>query len=255
MNYTIFILEDDKLQANCLIKLIQDYGVQHNIVFRILFADSLQKAYKMLYNHIDIFLLDIALNKDKYNQDGFVFAQMLQSQPGNQIKPILFISAHKLHMPIAINQLHCFSFLIKPYEREEFFSQLDDLFIRIHGFLTNKPSTNKIMLNTSPIHESSINKQLLIKKIDGTYVPLSLHHLIYITSHGRYLTYVTTKEQFQSRQYTMKKIEQLLGSPFVRCHKSYIVNQTYIKNYDFLLHYAHLKNSKDLIPLSRKFHL
>ena len=255
MNYTIFILEDDKLQANCLIKLIQDYGVQHNIVFHIFFADSLQKAYKMIYKHIDIFLLDIALSKDEYNQDGFVFANMLQSQPGNQIKPILFITAHEIHMPIAINQFHCFSFLTKPYECEDFFSQLDDLFMRIKYSLTDNSCATKSFINTSLINESSTNRQLLIKKLDGTYVPLFLNHLIYITSHGRYLTYVTTKERFQSRQYTMKKIEQLLESPFVRCHKSYIINQTYIKNYDFLLHYAHLVNSKDLIPLSRKFHL
>lgn len=251
MNYTIFILEDNELQANFIKKLVQTYGIQHNISFHTISAHSLQKAYELLpYYQIDIFLLDIALGKDAKNQDGIAFAQALQLQPTTQNKPILFITAYEIHMPYAINHLHCFSFLIKPYEQEDFFIQLDDLFIRMNRLLAKQPP-----ICESPANNSQTGNSIMIKTLDGTYVPLFPNQLIYITSHGRYLTYVTTQEQFQSRQYTMQKLEKLLGNPFIRCHKSYIVNQTYIKNYDFLLHYAHLTTSKDLIPLSRKFRL
>ena len=231
MNYTIFILEDNYVHCTYLTKLVEEYGTQHNMHFHILTADTLQKACALLPHYqIDIFLLDISLKNDENNKDGITFAHTIQSQFAYKNKPILFITACKIHMSYAINQLHCFSFLTKPYFKEDLFSQFDDLF-------------------------AQTNKSLMIKCLDGTYFPLLPSQLIYVYSRGRYLTYVTTQCSFESRQYTMKKLFQLLGNPFVRCHKSYIVNQTYIENYDFLLHYAHLTNSKDLIPLSRNFHI
>ncbi len=231
MNYTLFILEDNYVHYIYLSKLIEEYGTKHNIHFHILNANTLQKACALLpLYQIDIFLLDISLKKDDSNQDGITFAHTIQSQFANKNKPILFITAYKMYMSYAINQLHCFSFLTKPYYKEELFSQFDDLF-------------------------AQMNKSLMIKCLDGTYFPLFPSQLIYVYSRGRYLTYVTTHHSFQSRQYTMQGLFKLLGSPFVRCHKSYIVNQTYIENYDFLSHYAHLTNSKALIPLSRNFHI
>lgn len=227
MKRHILLLEDDIIQAKSLEKMILTYSID----IQVSHAASLAQAKSLLESNIsfDAFFLDISLDIQHTNQAGMQFAEHIQSKPRYQRIPILFITAFPEHVYSAINQLHCFAYLLKPYTQLEVHKQLSALF-------ENKPN-------------------ILLKTSENIYIRLPLDSLQYIQSHGRYLTFVTTSSLYRSRQYTLKELLQLLPSEFVRCHKSYIINQTFVNNFDFVNHFAHMVVNDEVIPLSRTFRL
>lgn len=227
MKRHILLLEDDIIQAESLKKMVLNYSID----IELSHVTSLTQAKKLLENNtiFDAFFLDISLDIEHINQAGLQFAEQIQSMPRYQRIPILFITAFPEHVYSAINQLHCFAYLLKPYTQLEVHKQLNTLFENRHN--------------------------ILLKTSENIYIRLPLDSLQYIQSHGRYLTFVTTSSSYRSRQYTLKKLLQLLPSEFVRCHKSYIINQTFVNNFDFVNHFAHMIVNDEIIPLSRTFRL
>ena len=67
------------------------------------------------------------------------------------------------------------------------------------------------------------------------------------------MIYETTDCSHTSRQYTMKQLEEQLPENFIRCHKSYIINTDYIKNFDTVNHYIQMYHTSKLIPVARTF--
>lgn len=226
MNKKILILEDDRNQAKSLQKMIQNYSKNIDIAY----AATTVQARDILNSStlFDAFFLDISLDEQKRNQDGLQLAEQLQAMPRYQRTPILFITAFPQYVYSALNQLHCFAYLIKPYSEKAIHQQLAALF------------ENK--------------RTLLLKTSENIHIRLSLDNLQYIQAHGRYMTFVTTSSKYLSRQYTLKELTRLLPGEFLHCHKSYIINQSFVKNFDFVNNFAHMLINGEVIPLSRNFH-
>lgn len=241
IKYTIFLLEDNLEQIQQLRLLIAQYNTECKHSLCLIAAATLAEGKALLANTeepIDAFFLDIALDQNEgaedensQNTDGILFARHLASRPEYQDTPICFLSVHHFYLPSLLNHLHCFCFLQKPFTAQELFRQLDDLL--------------------------DIKKQpLLLKTLDGIYTAVVTNQLIYIQSHGRNLMYVTIHGTFCSRQYSMKELSKILPGNFFRCHKSYIINQNFVANYDFRNHYAGIICSHTkTIPLSHSITL
>lgn len=226
MKKKILLLEDDKNQAKNLEKIIHNYSQK----IEIMYAATAAQAMDFLSGNVlfDAFFLDISLDSQKRNRDGLQLAEQLQAMPRYQRTPILFITAFPQYIYSALNHLHCFAYLLKPYSEKEVQQQLASLF------------------------ESK--RTLLLKTSENIHIRLSLDTLQYIQAHGRYMTFVTTSSKYHSRQYTLKELTQLLPGEFLHCHKSYIINQTFVDNFDFVNHFAHMLVNGEVIPLSRNFH-
>lgn len=225
MSKHILILEDDMIQAEHLAKMIQDFS--NNITATIVsnIADAKKKILESTI--FDAFFLDIAIGDISTNQDGLQLAHFVQSTSRYANTPIVFLTAYPEHIYSAINNLHCFAYLIKPYHEKEVRQQLRSLFV----------STQTISIKTT----------------EGIYVRFPMDSLLYVESYGRYLTYVTTSASYRSRQYTLKHLEPMLSSNFIRCHKSFIINELCVESYDYANHLAYLKENTEPIPLRRSF--
>lgn len=226
MNKKILVLENDRTQAKSLQKMIQNYSKNIEIAY----AATIAQARDFLNSNtlFDAFFLNISLDEQKSNQGGLQLAEQLQAMPRYQKTPVLFITAFPQYVYSALNQLHCFAYLIKPYSEKEIHQQLTALFE---------------------------NKQtLLLKTSENIHIRLSLDTLQYIQAHGRYMAFVTTSSKYLSRQYTLKELTQILPGEFLHCHKSYIINQAFVDNFDFVNHFAHMLVNDEVIPLSRNFH-
>lgn len=226
MKKRILLLEDDKNQATNLEKIIHNYSQK----IEIMYAATTAQAMDFLCGNalFDAFFLDISLDSQKGNRDGLQLAEQLQTMPRYQRTPIVFITAFPEYVYSALNHLHCFAYLLKPYSEKEVQQQLASLF------------------------ESK--RTLLLKTSENIHIRLSLDTLQYIQAHGRYMTFVTTSSKYHSRQYTLKELTQLLPGEFLHCHKSYIINQAFVDNFDFVNHFAHMLVNGEVIPLSRNFH-
>ncbi len=126
MNKKILLLEDDRNQAKSLQKMIQNYSKNIDIAY----AATTVQARDILNSStlFDAFFLDISLDEQKRNQDGLQLAEQLQAMPRYQRTPILFITAFPQYVYSALNQLHCFAYLIKPYSEKAIHQQLAALF-------------------------------------------------------------------------------------------------------------------------------
>lgn len=229
MAHTIFLLEDDIIQIKSIQELIADYSTQSGISIDLLSAANLDAAQEIIltFPQIDVFLLDISLNNLSCDNAGIRFAEFVQQFTKYRTKPLIFLTIYGDYMSYALNRLHCFSFLLKPYTPQELFRQLDDLLLSRDG-------------------------TLLLKNLDGVYMKLTPEHLVYIQSDGRYLKYHTLDDIIHSRQYSMQELEELLPKYFFRCHRSYIVNKIYIDNFDFRNRIIHLATLDVSLPISRK---
>lgn len=225
---TIFILEDDRVQRKHLQKWMEEYGIQRNISLQIVSASSVVDAKKVILAHPKIFafFLDISLKEGTEDEGGLEFSRYLHSIPAYRSTPILYVTSYADHMADALNTFHCFAFLLKPYDRETLFAQLDDL-------------------------ADSYIGRLYVRDPEGIYHTISLNQIIYVRSEGRYLHYVTADDEIRSRQFSMAELLQKLPAHFVRCHKSYIINTEKSKNYDFTNRYAELEGTAEHIPISR----
>lgn len=221
------LLEDDIVQINQLKKIIQNYSRD----FHIISVSNVSDAREALKKNIifDAFFLDISLNETTPDSAGMQFAMTLSKLPHYSNTPVLFITAFPKYIYPAINKLHCYAYIIKPYNEKQIHEQLTALF--------------------------QTSRLLVLKTTDNIHIRLKYDAIRYIESNRRYLTYYTSNGVFVSRQYTLQKLCDLLSQDFVRCHKSYIINQTYVKNFDFTNHYARMNFENLNIPLSRDFRI
>ena len=129
----------------------------------------------------------------------------------------------------AINSVHCYGFLTKPYLPNDVFQMLDSI---------SQKKTSAI---------------LKLKNSDCIYREINFSDILLIESHLHYLHYHTQNNVHRSRQYTMKQLETILPNYFVRCHKSYLVNRHFISSYDPINRRLHLANHATLIPVGRNY--
>ena len=225
---TILILEDDMLQRESLCRWMNEYAGRRSISLQILTAASIAEARAALVGHPPVFgfFLDISLKEDDKDHGGLEFSRFLQETSAYRHTPLIYVTSYGDYLKQALNTFHCFAFLLKPYTKEELFTQLDDLF------------------------DSHI-EQLYVRDPEGIYHALSLDSLLYVHSEGRYLHYFTGEYEVRSRQFSMTELLGKLPSHFVRCHKSYIMNTEKARNYDFINHYIELEGAGMHIPLSR----
>lgn len=142
--------------------------------------------------------------------------------------PIIYVTSYSNRIQEALNTVHCFGFLYKPYTPCDVTNLLDAI------FNTQKTS------------------QFIQLKIDTSiFVNIDLNQLLYIKAQGHYLLYYTTNGTLTSRQYSMKQLLLHLPSNFIRCHKSYVVNKNFILNTDKVNRYIHMQHMKEPIPIGK----
>lgn len=215
-NFSIFIFEDDKIQATALKNYINEYSQDMHPVI----AASTKEAISILSKepYFRAYFLDISTNPDAENTDGLKIAEYIRHKTKNNA-PIIFTTAFPKHIYHAVNDI--------PYTKEQLFRQLDNI------------------LGTE--------RDFTIKTIDNIRIKLNFDDVFYFESHGRYIIAHTLHGEFMTRQYRLKQILELFPAYFEQCHKSYIVNTRYIELIDPYAHLISLKKTKDKVPCNRNY--
>ena len=231
----ILILENDRVQADVLKKSMASYSRD----IYVCTAHSVDEAVCALKAHgyFDAFFLDISMNTDTPDTDGLKFAEELQSTQGDTA-PIVFVTSYPEHTYQAINKLHCFAFLLKPYSQKDVYRQLDDI------------------CAYKKKDAADTGDNIMIRTLDGIHVKISHDDLCYIESHGRYLYYHTlARGVFCSRQYRLKELPDILPEYYVRCYRSIIVNKHRVLYVDRTKHVVRIEGAEDNIPYSDTYNI
>ena len=222
----ILLVEDNYIQLVALKKSISEILPDCEIDT----AQTYDEAVKFIDHCSDynVFFLDIALSEDKNAPNGMVLGLYIRKQRSYISTPIIFTTSYGNMINDAINHIHCYSFLTKPYNNFDIEKALNDIL-------------------DSPAEP----KYIKIKNPEGVTFKVNPAEVYCIVAENHSIYFETELFRYQTRLYSLDSIISELPDYFVRCHRKYIVNVNYINNYDKTTLFIGVNNST--IPVGRKF--
>nr|WP_202403720.1 MULTISPECIES: LytTR family DNA-binding domain-containing protein [unclassified Pantoea] len=208
---------------------------QHSqITIEACFDDGLE-VLKYLQNHrVDVIFLDINIP----SLDGMLLAQNINQFAHKPL--IVFITAWKEHAVDAF-ELDAFDYILKPYHESRIITMLNKLEASAQQHLA-QPSTQQSAPQT-------VN---LVK--DERIIVTDINDIYYVEAHEK-LTFVYTRREAYVMSMAISEFCSRLPEPlFFRCHRSYCVNLSKIREIEPWFNNTYLVKLRDLdaqVPVSR----
>ncbi|MBS0880389.1 response regulator transcription factor [Pantoea sp. JGM49] len=225
------IVEDEFLAQQELSWMIQQHS---QITIEACFDDGLE-VLKYLQNHrVDVIFLDINIP----SLDGMLLAQNINQFAHKPL--IVFITAWKEHAVDAF-ELDAFDYILKPYHESRIITMLNKLEASAQQHLA-QPSTQQSAPQT-------VN---LVK--DERIIVTDINDIYYVEAHEK-LTFVYTRREAYVMSMAISEFCSRLPEPlFFRCHRSYCVNLSKIREIEPWFNNTYLVKLRDLdaqVPVSR----
>ena len=227
----ILIVEDDLIQQNMLKTTIQSQYPSWQICTATTYEDAMEQLHNSLEtrNYFSLFLLDIQLSQTEGDRGGFIFANEIRKQEPYFMTPLLFLTAISDENYFALSHYHCYNYIAKPYSQDAILFQLQQ------------------MLLTGYLKEISLQ----IMDVDRIYHNVPVSSIQSIQSDRHVLTFYLKNGTLKTREYSLNSIEKKLGTPFLRCHKTIVVNTDCITSFDKKTQSLIVANRH--IPIGRKY--
>ncbi|SEF95001.1 two component transcriptional regulator, LytTR family [Eubacterium ruminantium] len=205
----IAVCDDDILSHRDVFSFCDAYFSDKNVTYNLYSYYSGEDILSEREKRIDLLFLDIEMD----GVDGIEVMKQIEEIPS--FHRIIFISSHTEMMKCAFGY-KTIGFLGKPIDQKEIFKKLDGLYKKI--------------VDDSVVRFSETGKELLYRRSD----------IIYIEADSNYIN-IYSEEGVKTIACTLKTCEEMInGLPFLRIHKSYIVNLDYVK--DIRTDSVYLKN-------------
>ncbi len=226
---SVLIVDDEPLAHEIVI----DYLAEVNFVSTIHQGYSAAQAIDLLHdNEIDIMFLDINMPRIS----GIELLQSLETTP-----QVIITSAHR-QFALESFELSVCDYLLKPFRQERFLKALNKAVYQIQLRLNNADNVRS---------DSPIARTLFIK-VDKKLIHIAIEDIESLEAYGNYVK-VWTGETSVLTPRTLSSFETELdnnNSPFIRSHKSYLINPAHIKSIE---NNTVLLNSGRLHPIGKTF--
>jgi len=230
---SIFILEDDVMQAQSMRALIEELCMARQIPYDFIEVTSRSDEILAKIAHctyIPIYFLDIEIKNEE--RKGLEVAQAIRKVDPHGI--IVFVTTHSELAPISYQYMvSALAFIDKnaPFEvRKEM----------LEACLTHYVERNGMQLE----------EDFLLIENAYTTVKVPFQSVEYVMTDEPHRLQLVTEDQLIQFYGTLKEIEQL-EPRLVRCHKSYLVNKEKLQALDVKQQQLVLKSGK-AIPVSRR---
>lgn len=228
----ILLVEDNPDAVKRIIRYINKIFAELDVVSFPEAGDALQYAKA---NDISLFILDIQLEDYK----GTNLAKQLRELPEYKYTPIIFETALAGEELSAYRDVKCYSFLVKPFDEEEFATAFRDA-LGLSKQMNQQAKTIQIE-----------QKQFILEYAaqDIAYIEAFRKKLVIHT-----ISRLSGIKEDTISGYTLSGLLALLDDPaFVQCHKSYAVNKSHIEKIDKSGRKICLKGFTDTIPVGNKY--
>lgn len=184
---------------------------------------------------VALFILDIQLIDYK----GTDLAKQIRSLPEYKYTPIIFETALAGEELSAYRDVKCYSFLVKPFSKEEFSVAFRDA-LGLSEQISRPIKTIKIE-----------QKQFVLE--------YNVSDIAYIEAFGKKAVIHVSSRTLGIKSdtisgYTLSGLLTLIADPaFVQCHKSYLVNTSYIEKISKTERQITLKGFMETIPVGNKY--
>lgn len=209
---------------------------QHSrIQIEACFDDGLE-VLKYLQNHpIDVIFLDINIP----SLDGMLLAQNISKFAHKPF--IVFITAWKEHAVEAF-ELEAFDYILKPYHEARIVTMLN----KLEASWQHPASGSAVPSRNAP---QTVN---LMK--DERIIVTDINDIYYVEAHEK-LTFVYTRREAYVMSMTISEFCSRLPEPeFFRCHRSYCVNLSKIREIEPWFNNTYILKLRDMdfqVPVSR----
>lgn len=202
----ILIVEDNDLQRISLKSMLQELGNEYHI----LDSPSADRALELLKaNCIDLFYIDIQL----HNESGLKLAKYIRKFPGYDLTWIIFITSHVNYMLEAFKEVHCYDYMLKPYDK----SAVQNM-------------TRKLLsYKSGDINE--VDKKYLFIDINGILVKLNIEDIVFAEVFGKVCIIHTIRGTYEVRNLSLSKLlNDIPDNKLLQSHPSYAINMNYLKS-------------------------
>lgn len=224
----ILILEDSKECLKAITVMVESVsGHVHAVP-----VNSLEEARAALDDEtqppFQAFLLDINLDSDNHDDiSGITFAREVRMRKEYVFTPIIMITSLANMELTAYRELHCYQYLVKPYNEEDIQKLVGKLL-----FLSQQGETRDAFV---VVRKESINYKLFCKDI------------ICIKAVPRGVNFVLLREEMKVLYLSIKQLmEKLPVDKFLQVHRMCVVNQDYIDYVDTVNGLIRMKNGEQL---------
>jgi DNA-binding LytR/AlgR family response regulator len=158
---------------------------------------------------IDLFYIDINLK----NESGLKFALEIRKIERYRLNWIIFVTIYKEYMLSAFKKIHCYDYILKPYNKENI--------QRITKFLLSESSEQVAATKTM--------EKFIIVPIKNVQVKIFINEIIFVEVFIRTSIIHTINGSFTIDYLSLKKLNSVLEHKYIiQSHRSYLVNINYI---------------------------
>lgn len=224
----LLLLEDDLSQLQGM-KNVLEKNFNDLEIFAFSKIDDAMEA--LTIHSFDVFLLDICLSAQDTHYNGIHFAKSIRSVNQYFTTPILFITSLPDKIEVCLNDLHCYSYLIKPYKEQALVKAIHDV-----------------------IHTGSaenVSDFILVKLLNSVNTRISYSDILYIEVNGHNIHFICFEKEYKTKNIPLSALKHSLPQYFIQCHKKYMINMNYLTYYDKSNFYINL--GKITVPVGRSY--
>ena len=233
--YNILILEDDCIQLKTLSEIIKQSGNMYQVYETANISEALKIAQQQI---IDLFFVDINLK----NESGLKFALEIRKIESYRLNWIIFVTIYKEYMLSAFKKIHCYDYILKPYNKEY-----------IQGI-------TKLLLSDSgaQVAITEVKEKFIIVPIKNIQVKIIINEIIFVEVFIRTSIIHTINGSFTMDYLSLKKLNSMIDHRnIIQSHRSYLVNINYInkieKTNDKTSYKIYFYNTKEIAYLGNNY--
>jgi DNA-binding LytR/AlgR family response regulator len=204
--YNILVLEDDCIQLKTLSDIIKGAGGS----YRVYEAFSVSEAFHIAScQRIDLFYIDINLK----NESGLKFAQEIRKLEGYKLTWIIFVTIYKEYMLSAFKKIHCYDYILKPYNKEHI------------------QTITRTLLSDSYAQAAAeeTKEKFIVVNVKNIQVKIFVNEIIFVEVFIRTSIIHTINGSFTIDYLSLKKLNSMIENEnILQSHRAYLVNVKYI---------------------------
>ncbi|WP_336706841.1 MULTISPECIES: LytR/AlgR family response regulator transcription factor [unclassified Cedecea] len=229
----VIIVEDEFLAQQELSWLIKNHS---DMEIAASFDDGMDVLKYLQHHEVDAIFLDINIP----SLDGVLLAQNISKFAHRPF--IVFITAWKEHAVEAF-ELEAFDYILKPYQESRIIGMLQKLEVAYQQ-QTSQPAASHENRDATTIN--------LIK--DERIIVTDINDIYYAEAHEKMTFVYTRRESYVMPMNITEFCSRLPESHFFRCHRSYVVNLSKIREIEPWFNNTYILRLRDLdfqVPVSR----